>query len=82
MEFRFLSRIANGSNAFEDGFYKYELVNEKLEKQVYYGYFQVVLRKETEFWKVLVDYDSDNYNGQPVTKDLFESAKTLHSYDN
>lgn len=82
MEFRFLNRIATASNAFEDGFYKYELINEKLDKQVYYGYFQVVLRKETESWKVLVDYDSDNYNGLPVTKDLFENAKTLDSYDN
>jgi ketosteroid isomerase-like protein len=82
MEFRFLNRIANASNAFEDGFYKYELINEKLDKQVYYGYFQVVLRKEKESWKVLVDYDSDNYNGLPVTKELFENAKTLDSYDN
>jgi ketosteroid isomerase-like protein len=82
MEFRFLNRIANDRNAFEDGFYKYELISEKLEKQVYYGYFQVVLRKEAEFWKVLVDYDSDDYNGLPVTKELFENAKTLDSYEN
>jgi ketosteroid isomerase-like protein len=82
MEFRFLNRIANANSAFEDGFYKYELINEKGEKKVYYGYFQVVLRKEAEFWKVLVDYDSDNYNGLPVTIDLFENARTLDSYDN
>jgi ketosteroid isomerase-like protein len=82
MEFRFLKRIADGSNAFEDGFYKYELTDEKLAKQVYYGYFQVVLRREGESWKVLVDYDSDNYSGLPVTKELFENAKTLDSYDN
>lgn len=81
MEFRFLNRIANASNAFEDGFYKYELTNEKLDKQVYYGYFQVVLRKEGEAWKVLFDYDADDYNGSPVTKELFENAKTLDSYD-
>lgn len=81
MEFRFLNRIANSPNAFEDGFFKYELTNEKLEKQVYYGYFQIVLRKEGETWKVLVDYDAEDYNGSPVTKDLFEKAKTLDSYD-
>jgi hypothetical protein len=46
MEFRFLKRIANVNNAFEDGFYKYELINEKREVKVYFGYFQVVLRKE------------------------------------
>lgn len=82
MEFRFLNRIANDTNAFEDGFYKYELINEKLEKQVYYGYFQVVLRKEKGSWRVLVDYDSEKYNGAPATKELFENAKTLESYDN
>lgn len=81
MEFRFLKRIANVNNAFEDGFYKYELINEKNEVQVYYGYFQVVLRKEKEFWKVLVDYDSDNYNGLPVTKEMFENANTLDFYE-
>ncbi|HEX6891551.1 MAG TPA: hypothetical protein VF141_12665 [Chryseolinea sp.] len=81
MEFRFLNRIANDGNAFEDGFYKYELINEKRDKQIYYGYFQVVLRKEEESWRVLMDYDSENYNGSPVTKELFEHAKTLESYD-
>lgn len=82
MEFRFLNRMANDTKAFEDGFYKYELINEKLEKQVYYGYFQVVLRKEKGSWRVLVDYDSETYNGAPATKELFENAKTLDSYDN
>jgi ketosteroid isomerase-like protein len=81
MEFRFLNRIANESNAFEDGFYKYELINENLEKQIYYGYFQVVLRKEQGSWKVLMDYDSENYNGSPVIKELFEHAKTLEYYE-
>lgn len=81
MEFRFLNRIADTDNAFEDGFYQYELINEKLEKQVFYGYFQVVLRKEAESWKVLVDYDAEDYQGLPVTKELFENAKTLESYD-
>lgn len=81
MEFRFLKRIANIDSAFEDGFYKYELINEKLEVQVFYGYFQVVLRKEKKKWKVLVDYDSDNYNGLPVTSEMFENANTLDSYD-
>jgi hypothetical protein len=81
MEFRFLNRIANETGAFEDGFYKYELVNEKQEKQVFYGYFQVVLRKENGVWKVLVDYDSETYQGAPVTRELFENARTLESYD-
>jgi ketosteroid isomerase-like protein len=82
MEFRFLNRIANEKNAFEDGFYKYELTNEHQEKEIYYGYFQVVLRKENQFWKVLVDYDSEKYNGTPVTKDLFDNARPLDSFEN
>jgi ketosteroid isomerase-like protein len=82
MEFRFLERIATTDMAFEDGFYKYELVNEQQEKQVHYGYFQVVLRKEKDKWKVLVDYSSDNYNGVAVKMEQFENARTLDSYEN
>jgi len=82
MDFRFLNRIAADSSAFEDGFYKYELVNEKQEKQIYYGYFQVALRKEGGIWKVLVDYDAETYHGLPVTRDVFENAKTLDAYYN
>ncbi|MBL7842396.1 MAG: nuclear transport factor 2 family protein [Cyclobacteriaceae bacterium] len=81
MEFRFLSRIATKISAFEDGFYKYEMTNEKLEKQTYYGYFQVVLRKEDEVWKVLVDYDAANYGGTPVTQEMFQGAKPMSDYD-
>ena len=63
MEFRFLNRIANTSSAFEDGFFRYEILNSKQEKQVFYGYFQVVLRKENGMWKVLLDYDSETFGG-------------------
>lgn len=82
MAFRFLERIAKDGHAFEDGFYKYELVDDKAEKRVFYGYFQVVLRKENDAWKVLVDYNSDNYNGKPVTAEQFDKAKTLDSLEN
>lgn len=81
MEFRFLERTASGNLAFEDGFLKYELLNEKAEKRIFYGYFQVVLRKESNSWKVLVDYNADNYQGQPVTAGQFEKARGLDSYD-
>lgn len=82
MEFRFLNRIAGNTNAFEDGFFKYELLNEKNESQVFYGYFQVVLKKEKDIWRVLVDYDAETYNGAPVTKELFGNAKSMESFDN
>lgn len=82
MEFRFLNRIATNTSAFEAGFFKYELTNEKLEKQTYYGYFQVVLRKEDEVWKVLVDYDAVNYGGAPVTQEMFQGAKPIQDFDN
>jgi hypothetical protein len=80
MEFRFLNRIANNMLAFEDGFYKFELINENLEKKVFYGYFQVALRKENNIWKVLVDYDSENYKGVTANEEMFNSAKGLESY--
>lgn len=77
MEFRFLKRIVAGPHAFENGFYKYELTNENSEKTVFYGAFQVVLRKENGTWKVLVDYDADTYNGEPVTAELFNKALAM-----
>jgi ketosteroid isomerase-like protein len=82
MEFRFLNRIANDSAGFEDGFFEYGLINDKGEKQVFYGYFQVVLRKENGLWKVLVDYDSETYQGAPVSKQLFESARLMEAAAN
>jgi ketosteroid isomerase-like protein len=81
VEFRFLERISNGVFAYENGYVKYEVTNNKGETNIFYGAFQVVLRKEAGVWKVLVDYDSNTYGGAAVTANLFDAAKLLESFE-
>jgi ketosteroid isomerase-like protein len=74
-ELRFLERISNGTQAFEVGYFKNETVKPTGEKEIYYGKFQVALRKENGIWKILVDSDS-NQEGIIIEKD-FLAAKPL-----
>ncbi|HEY5826495.1 MAG TPA: hypothetical protein VIT44_19125 [Cyclobacteriaceae bacterium] len=74
-ELRFLERISNGTQAFEVGYFKNETVKPTGEKEIYYGKFQVALRKENGIWKILVDSDS---NGEgAITEKDFLAAKPL-----
>lgn len=59
ISFRFLERINNGEKASERGIYKLVL-NANTEKEAsYYGEFHVIIRKEDQVWKLLIDYDSN-----------------------
>lgn len=60
--FRFLERIANNESGSERGIYKLTINQNTEQEQSYYGKFHVVLRKENESWKILVDYDSSEKN--------------------
>lgn len=80
MEFRFVKRTAMANQAYEHGFFQYELTNDKNETSTFYGAFQVVLRKESGTWKVLVDYDSETYGGLPVTAEMFKNAKAMTEF--
>jgi len=74
-ELRFLERISNGTQAFEVGYFKNETVKPTGEKEIYYGKFQVALRKENEVWKILVDSDSNQE--EVITDKDFLAAKPL-----
>lgn len=74
-ELRFTERISNGSLAYEIGYFRNKTVNEKGEESTSYGKFQVVLRKEKDQWKILVDSDSNE--GGTITEDMFHSAKAI-----
>ena len=74
-ELRFLERINNETQAFEVGYFKNETIKAAGEKEIYYGKFQVALRKENGIWKILVDSDS-NQEGVITEKD-FLAAKPL-----
>lgn len=75
LELRFLERIANQSQAFEVGIYKYTSWNEKGETRSGYGKFHVALRKENGVWKILVD--SDSSEGNTIGEKEFLAAKPL-----
>lgn len=74
-ELRFLERLSNGSQAYEVGYFKNEMVNAAGEKRQSFGKFHVVLRKENGTWKILVDSDSNE--GGTITEEMFLAAKPL-----
>lgn len=72
-ELRFDKRISNGTQAWESGYYKGTVMQEGKETRSYYGRFYVVLQKENETWKILVDADT----GKEATKGNFEAARPM-----
>jgi ketosteroid isomerase-like protein len=72
---RFTERISNGSLAYEVGYFKNETIRPSGEKEIYYGKFQVALRKEGNIWKILVDSDSNDAGN--ITEKDFQSALPL-----
>jgi hypothetical protein len=57
-ELRFDKRISNGTRAWESGYYKGMVIQEGKAPRSYYGRFFVVLQKEDNVWKILVDADT------------------------
>ncbi len=74
-ELRFLERLSNGSQAYEVGYFKNEMINAAGEKKQSFGKFHVVLRKENGVWKILVDSDSNE--GGTITEEMFLAAKPI-----
>jgi len=58
---RFFERINNDSLASERGIYELIIDNQE-NKQSYYGQFHVIFKKEGGFWRILMDYDSNEAN--------------------
>lgn len=58
LELRFTERIASKDLAIEVGIYKTTYFDSVGTRTNFYGRFHVVLRKEQEAWKILVDTDS------------------------
>lgn len=71
--FRFTERINNGTLASEKGIYKLSVNPETPEEASYYGAFHVVMRKEENTWKLLIDYDSNPNNS--INEESFLNAK-------
>jgi ketosteroid isomerase-like protein len=74
-ELRFTKRVSNGNAAYETGYYKSEFTRPTGERGVFYGVFHVVLRKENDRWKILVD--ADGFDGARPTEEIFQAAQPL-----
>jgi len=73
IELRFTQRIAGNDRGFEVGYYKTTSIQPNGESRSSYGKFHVLLRKENNKWKILMDADASEKTDEPV----FLSAQAL-----
>ncbi len=77
IEFRFTERISSEGRASERGIYKLTVTTGINDPQFYFGKFHVILTKETK-WKLLMDYDSNEYG--TIGKEDFLAANDINRY--
>lgn len=75
LELRFTERIANKDLAVDVGIYKVTVTQKGGEIQSFYGRFHVVLKKEMNQWKILVDTDSSE--GGTIDEKRFLLAQSI-----
>ena len=75
---RFIERIANEQSATERGIYQLTVNQGASNETNYYGKFHVILRKEGDAWKILVDYDSSE--GNTIGKEAFDKAFAIDDF--
>ena len=74
IELRFIQRIAANSKAFEVGYYKTTSTNAVTgETRTGYGKFHVLLRRENNIWKILMDEDANENTNEAV----FQTGKPM-----
>jgi len=79
ISFRFLERICNDSKASERGVYKLTVNHNQSNEQSYYGKFHVIIIKENNQWKILVDYDSNENN--TITEKSYKNAFAIDDFE-
>lgn len=75
LELRFTERIAENDLAIDVGIYKTTSIDSKGQSRSFFGRFHVVLRKENNVWKILVD--SDSSEGGTIGEKDFLAAKAF-----
>jgi ketosteroid isomerase-like protein len=74
IELRFIQRIATDDKAFEVGYYRSTSTNVKTgERRTSIGKFHVLLRKENDTWKILMDADTR----EGASEEAFNKASPL-----
>jgi ketosteroid isomerase-like protein len=76
LDLRFTERIANKDLAIEVGIYKTTYISTDGIVRSFYGRFHVILRKENDAWKILVDTDSSENNS--ITEKEFLAASPMN----
>lgn len=75
ISFRFIERINNEHVASERGIYKFTVNPGSYSENSYYGKFHVILRKEDNIWKLMVDYDSSENN--TIDQEAYNKANPM-----
>ncbi|MEO9482299.1 MAG: nuclear transport factor 2 family protein [Ekhidna sp.] len=77
IEFSFETRIENGSNAYEVGYYRITRKSDGADQQ-FVGRFHVALKKIDGQWKIIQDWDTDEINNVKLTAESLKNRKFLH----
>ncbi|MBT8218356.1 MAG: nuclear transport factor 2 family protein [Bacteroidia bacterium] len=72
IDFVFQHRIYRENVGYEVGYYEVVYYKNGNPDRASYGRFHVALRKEDGVWKIAQDWDSDDINGQKVSRLDFE----------
>lgn len=73
LELRFIQRIAGNDKALEIGYFKVTTLEPEGKTQSFYGKFHVLLRKENNTWKIIMDADASEKTDEAI----FQSGKEL-----
>jgi len=76
---RFFERLNNDSIASERGIYKFIINKGQKNEQIFYGKFHVILVKEDNTWKILMDYDSNENN--TIGEEDFNKAHGMNDFE-
>jgi len=79
ISFRFIERICNKNKASERGIYKLTVNKGLPNEQSYFGKFHVIILKESDLWKLLVDYDSNENN--TINEKSYNNAFAIDDFD-
>ena len=69
--FKISERKALKETVLDNGFYKLEIVDQSKMRNVRYGKFSIVLKKESDDWKFFVDTNASS------TKQEYQNAKSI-----
>ena len=77
IDFAMERRMRNEDVAYETGFYRVLYREPDKEPKASFGRFHVVLKRIEGHWKIAQDWDSNSFNGRPITAGDFEKVAFL-----